>query len=106
MKIQRFTKKPLTVEAMRIDTIDAAKEAARWVNVGTDAQRADVEINHQSVGDFVLMLTTREGRGILDGDYWIIKGPGGDFYGCEKDAFAQLYDPAEEQQSAATEGSA
>jgi hypothetical protein len=104
MKIQRFTKKPLTVEAMRIDTLSAAEEAARWVR--SEKGSMTVRADRTNYGGFEAMLETPEGRAILDGSYWIIKGIDGNFYACEQDSFTALYDPAEEQQSAATEGSA
>jgi hypothetical protein len=86
MSPQRFTKKPVTIEAM--------------LNRGymTDAvQFITVEFSMDDDGN--VFIPTLEGEMRADVGDWIIRGVQGEFYPCKPDIFDATYEPPAEPES-------
>lgn len=84
---RRYTKKPVTIEAMRWDgSIDGGRAIIDWA--------AGAEIRWSNETPQRLVITTLEGdMKVSPGDY-VIKGVQGEFYPCKPDIFAATYDDA------------
>lgn len=95
----RFTKRPVTIEAMQFDgSTRSASAICQWVNAGDD------EAGHE---DPTVSYITKDGEDsahdmivwTLEGDMraspgdWIIKGVKGEFYPCKPDIFEMTYSP-------------
>lgn len=83
--IGRYTKKPVTVQAVQL-TDDNLAEVIEWAD--TDAA---VTI---ASGGGVLKLTihTLEGDVIAKSGDWVIRGVAGEFYPCRDDIFRATYE--------------
>lgn len=87
MKPERFRKKPVEVEAVRVDAedYDGMCEIVRWC--GGRAVGAE-----DDNGQHVIAIDTLEGTMFADPGDWIIKGIKGEFYPCKPDIFDATYE--------------
>lgn len=88
MNSGRFTKKPVTIDAWRIDF--GNKPLPVWVN---DAFSADV-IEWDPSGEG-LYINTLEGCMHGSNEDWLIRGVKGEMYACKPDIFEATYTPTE-----------
>lgn len=98
-KPARYTKLPITIEAMEWDgTAKGANAIIDWAlshdatinyscDLGGDGLCPEDEAKHY------LVIRTLEGDMVARSGYWIIKGVEGEFYGCEPEIFAKTYGP-------------
>ena len=87
MKVKKYTKKPVTIEAIKWDGTNAL-DIIKFCNRGKKCGRSD-EGN--------LEIYTLEGVMIAEiGDY-IIKGIKGEFYPCKPDIFEKTYEEFQEE---------
>ena len=105
MLVQRFRKKPVTIEALQFYACAEGFAAAREF-VGADAKcricggSGEYEGEYGPLGCMACLvgafyIETLEGQmAVLDGD-WIIRGVAGDFYPCRDDIFRQTYEAVE-----------
>ena len=104
----KFRKKPIEIEAMRID--------ADTDNVNEDGSESFLDPNRRSIaavsgwllgngfrefkvngdGPFGIAITTLEGVMVASPGDWIIRGVQGEFYPCKPDIFEATYEPAGE----------
>lgn len=83
----RWRKKPVVVEARRLD--GNADDLAAWVNAsGGDATPCKDGTE--------LAIVTLEGIRYASPGYWIIKGVVGEFYPCRADVFDATYEAADD----------
>ena len=89
----RYRKKPVEVEAMRLDRHNT-KDVCDWI-ASCQYHDPDNEHGEQSVGyltDGTVVIDTLEGRMVASiGDY-VIRGVKGEFYPCKPDIFEQTYE--------------
>lgn len=105
----KFRKKPVEIEAMRIDDDDNDRAG--------DGARSFLTPNRESIarisgwmmgngfrdfkvngdGPFGLAIQTLEGVIVASPGDWIIKGVQGEFYPCKPDIFEQTYEPVEDE---------
>jgi hypothetical protein len=111
---QRYTKRPVTIEAMQLAGTTAETHAVyQWVESNTfgsfdpDILNDPDEPNPASgvsidpaTGD--MLIATLEGVHHARLGDWVIRGIQGEFYPCKPDIFAATYAPAEDND---TEGS-
>lgn len=112
----RYTKRPVTIEAMQWDATDETSEAIRqWVERPANLNKlggAVVDTNHiqhlwdYGIGAYVmpsgktvfapykercLIIFTLEGEMVARPGWWIIKGVKGEYYPCEPGIFTETY---------------
>ena len=86
MPIEKYTKKPVAIEAIR------------WTGENLGEVIAFVGDHlHVESGISVLFIETLEGRLLVSPDDFIIKGVKGEFYPCKPDIFRATYDPVSGQ---------
>lgn len=86
MKMKKYRKRPLVIEAMRWNGSNFAEFLA-W---------SGLEHAEQELGSWNLIIPTLEGNMIAsEGDY-IIKGIKGEFYPCKPDIFEATYEEVED----------
>lgn len=93
----RYRKKPVEIEAMRLDSHDTYL----WVeeHVGSfdylteEGPEEGVSIDP---ADGRMVIRTLEGDMKADPGDWIIRGVKGEFYPCKPDIFEATYEPADE----------
>lgn len=89
LEISKFTKRPVTIEAVQL-TDDADWEAiATWCG-GRVAAYRDASDEYYTP----LVIPTLEGEMHADVGDWIIRGIQGEHYPCKPDIFAATYEPA------------
>lgn len=92
--IKRFTKKPVTIEAIQF-----ADDANTISNIhgfmGASGTRIDYKPDENGP---VLMIPTLEGVMKAQVGDWIIKGVKGEFYPCKPDIFEKTYSEAAKEQ--------
>lgn len=95
----RFTKRPVTIEAMKFDgSAKSASAICQWVNAGDDPEgHEDPTISYTTTdGDDqahdMIVWTLEDAVRASPGD-WIIKGVKGEFYPCKPDIFELTYSP-------------
>ena len=87
----RFTKKPVTIEAIQWDGTESGIQRikAKFTDLETCAKsghlRKDV-VTHWSI-------RTLEGSHVVSPGDWVIKGVKGEYYPCKPDIFAMTYTP-------------
>lgn len=98
MKIPKYRKKPIVVEAMCISRFNYS-EILAWGSGNINLKYNDfsgfdtVSYMHRHV---VMTITTSTGtHDAYEGD-WIVKGVNGQFYAMPNDTFRELYDPVED----------
>ena len=112
---QRFTKRPVTIEAMQL-TGDTAQwhDIYLWVEANTLGSFEPLDViegrkpyppSGVSIDprDGRLIISTLEGLHWADEGDWIIRGVQGEFYPCKPDIFAQTYQPAAEHHGEPTD---
>lgn len=89
-EVQRWTKKPVTIEAMRFDH-RSGEDVALWCG-----GRFTEEAKPSDPTDvaFRLHIPTLEGVMTASPGDWIIKGVKGEFYPCKPDIFEASYELA------------
>lgn len=86
----RYTKKPVTIEAMQLTGPDACRAAVNWIEESTGKPGIAV-VDQRGTGIHIGTL-----EGLMDaspGDF-VIKGVKGEFYPCKPDIFAATYTAA------------
>lgn len=83
-----YRKKPVTIEAMRLQPgSDNYKDACDWIHSAT---RGEVPVHWDAIG--AVYIDTLEGQMRADPGDWIIRGVAGEFYPCKPDIFDATYD--------------
>ncbi len=82
MRIRKYIKKPVTVEAVFL-TKGNMEEIAEWIRSG--GYEARIEGDH-------LIIQTLEGEQRASAGYYIVRGIKGEFYAVRKDIFETTYD--------------
>lgn len=91
--VQRFRKRPVVIEAVRLVDDDGCDwdEIAKWC--GGRIYNVDTMTEPETHID----IRTLEGTmTAIEGD-WIIKGVAGEFYPCREDVFAATYEPVTDE---------
>ena len=104
---KKFRKKPVTVEAMRLEgTAGETMEVYRWIEENTasgsydtnardeNGERLPVPASGVSIDASTgfLVIATLEGEMTAKPGDWIIRGVAGEFYPCKPDIFAATYE--------------
>ena len=95
---QRFTKRPITIEAMQWDgTPSGATPIIDWIlnHDHSAGYWAPGEWDHETNAAYI-RITTLEGNMIASRGDWIIRGVQGEFYPCKDAIFRETYEPAAE----------
>lgn len=87
MTMNRYRKKPVTVDAWRI-TKDNVKDVAYWCD---GALERSIFFDGRP-DEFRVHITTLEGVMVAEQGDWVIRGVKGEFYPCKHDIFIQTYD--------------
>lgn len=88
----RFTKKPVTIEAVQWDGTKSGIAAIEVAFPGIETCTLSSNLHREEVTHWRIR-TLEDGHVVSPGD-WIIKGVKGEFYPCKPDIFAATYDPA------------
>ena len=103
MNVQRYRKKPVVIEAMRVGAYTELLPPAEWNgNLGGEVWRwmhehhAPLAVKQEPNGPAFGIIRTLEGDMRADIGDWIIRGVAGEFYPCKPDIFAATYEPAGE----------
>jgi len=83
MKIRKFRKKPIIIEAVKFTN----ENKAQVFNFVTCNKQADF-----LYGNPILKIQTLEGITVAELGDWIIKGIKGEFYPCKPDIFEETYE--------------
>ena len=89
LEISKFTKRPVTIEAVQLTDATDWEDIATWCGGWLDAVR-DPSDEHI----VWLVIPTLEGNMRADADDWIIRGIQGEFYPCKPDIFEASYVPS------------
>lgn len=97
---QRFTKKPVTIEAMHWDGTEPGSEPIiAWTKThGSTATFDRIPVaasRYNTQYDNRLYINTLEGPMSASPGDWIIRGVKGEFYPCKPEIFAETYRPAD-----------
>ena len=85
MKIKKYRKKPVIIEAMKLEnSSESFSKAYAWLGDNVDFTAAQN-------GTFINVKTLRGTVSVRIGDY-ILKGVSGEFYPCKPDIFKQIYE--------------
>ena len=85
----RFRKRPVVIEAMKVETGMAAT-ITDWMGRDKSGNNRNARWDGRS-----FHITTLEGTMIAEPGDWIIKGVQGEFYPCKPDIFAATYEPVD-----------
>ena len=99
---QRFTKRPVTIEAIQWDgTPSGATPIIGWILSHDHSADycAPGEWDHETNAAYI-RITTLEGNMLASRSDWIIRGVQGEFYPCKPDIFEATYEPAAKHQGA------
>lgn len=91
MTAERYRKKPVVVEAMRLARPYRAVQ--KWCD-GV-LVKSGMARDNSIVG---MYIDTLEGRMYAEAGDWIIKGVKGEFYPCKPDIFEATYEPADTEE--------
>lgn len=86
----KFRKKPVVIEAVRLENNPASIEDACnfcW---------NDLQMNQTQRWDNGMVIVTLEGKMLASWGDWIIKGVNGEFYPCKPDIFEKTYELIED----------
>lgn len=87
----KFRKKPVVVEAMRLDGSEAgARAVLEWADPHTPGRT--LAARHRETGEWIVVIETLEGVMSADPGDYIIRGVQGEFYPCKPDIFAETYE--------------
>lgn len=90
----KFTKKPVTIEAMQFDgTVESADAIREWATMPDGMSAECARDSHKGACTY-LGIRTLEGTMRANSGDWIIKGVKGEFYPCKPDIFAATYEDA------------
>lgn len=94
VKIPRFRKKPITVEAVKI----AQETLPLLLGWGEGFIEADYTLDYfnQNSKIRVTIKTTTGEHTAIEGD-WVVKGINGQFYAMPNDTFWELYEPEDKE---------
>lgn len=82
MKVSRFVKRPVVIEAMQWDgENETLNLLAKFINKDINLDIESKFVIHTLEGDMTVSLFD-----------WIIKGVKGEFYSCKPEIFLQTYD--------------
>jgi hypothetical protein len=87
MKAQRYRKKPVVIEAWRLDR-DNHHSIANWIVESGTACYSDT---------YAIIIQTLEGEMRADPGDWIVCGVKGEFYPVRDDIFRATYEPTNEE---------
>lgn len=90
---QRFTKRPVTIEAIQYDEHDPTP-AIEWIRDNDGSAWLETRIATAS-RPAVIAIETLEGTMNAQPGDWIIRGVQGEFYPCKPDIFEATYKPAQ-----------
>ncbi len=90
-EVLRFTKKPVTIEAVQWDGTKSGIAAIEAAFPGIDTCALSSNLHREEVTHWRIR-TLENGHVVSPGD-WIIRGVKGEFYPCKPDIFAATYDP-------------
>lgn len=105
-EVKRYRKKPVVIEAMRLEGTNADMHAVyQWVERNTlgSFEPLDVIEGRKPYPASGVSIDPRDGRFIIstleglhwaDPGDWIIRGVQGEFYPCKPDIFEATYEPA------------
>ncbi len=101
----KFTKLPVTIEAIQFDGRNALEIC---VFTNQKSYPTDASLGHSDWNKKQLIIPTFEGQHVASCGDWIIKGVKGEFYPCKPDIFALTYvaespTPSQQLQQAAEE---
>ena len=91
---ERWTKKPVTIEAMLFDGTDMTARTIESWSAGAVAMSKPWKVNYGFMD-----IETLEGTMTANTGDWIIRGVQGEFYPCKPDIFKATYEPATEEPS-------
>lgn len=89
MSVQRYRKKPVEIEAMRLeDSRTSGVAVAEWSggHYSPDSNPDGSEVMH------FVVIPTLEGNMLARPGDWIIRGVKGEYYPCKPDIFAATYE--------------
>ena len=89
---QRFTKRPVTIEAIKYDEHDPTP-VIEWIRDNDGSAWLETRIATAS-RPAVIAIETLEGTMNAQPGDWIIRGVQGEFYPCKPDIFEATYQPA------------
>jgi len=85
----KFRKKPVVIEAFRLEEGGYLPDWANFVTVGADINAGGNRVIYALIDTLEGVMRANEGD-------WIIKGVKGELYPCKPDIFAATYEPIEE----------
>jgi hypothetical protein len=89
----RYRKKPVVIEAMRLDEHNT-KDVCDWVAGGQyrdpENQRGEKSVSYYAGGE--VAIETLEGTMVADIGDFVIRGVKGEFYPCKPDIFEATYE--------------
>lgn len=95
MEIRKFTKKPITIEA--VQWADGNNAELDFIKSWVKSHLGPGNFNYIWGGrDWEVTISTLEGPMHVSVGDWIIRGSGGEFYPCKPAIFEQVYEPAGE----------
>jgi len=103
MKVQKFRKKPVVIEAWQFDGTKESGEAicswawdhdahAEYEPFLADHFKGDPRV-YVAHPDPFLRIVTLEGTMVASKGDWVIRGVQGEFYPCKPDIFEATYEP-------------
>lgn len=96
-EIRRYTKKPITIEAVQLRGYGDFTRAVKWINAnGGSAVFAPATRRDSDLQKDYLIIQTLEGNMEAPEGWFVIKGVKGEFYACEPEIFNLSYEDATE----------
>lgn len=92
--IKRYTKKPITIEAVHLQGYGDFVRAAKWINQNGGSAVASLKNSNPDAD--CLIVQTIEGNMEAHLGWFVIRGIKGEFYPCDPEIFKLSYDQAEE----------
>lgn len=92
MSVRKYTKKPVTIEAMLLD--GNAEQVLDWILINGQPS-GDSGVKWQLDDNGPIFIRTLEGEMRADQGDYIIRGIQGEFYPCKPEIFLASYDLAE-----------
>lgn len=85
---RKFQKRPIVIEAVRLDGYGAFVRAVSWIN----GHGGKARLSSGPDSSDVLLIDTLEGTMEANEGWYVIKGIKGEFYPCDPDVFVKSYD--------------
>jgi len=92
---QKFTERPVTIEAMQYDGTVASADAIRAWAIMPDGMTAECGRDYKAEICTYFGIRTLEGAMRANPGDWIIRGVKGEFYPCKPDIFEATYSVAQ-----------